>query len=114
MFGRRKRQPEFDGSAAPAGSASAGSAPDGSAPDGSAPDGSAPDGSAPAPAREKRDRLGSAMYRVLGPAAVQGALQGHSPEVRRAWKELQERNRQARREAAAGREADEPGSSPSL
>ena len=46
-----------------------------------------------------RKRLGSAMFYVLGPAAVDGALQGHSPEARAQWKSLVEANRRARAEA---------------
>ena len=39
------------------------------------------------------------MFYVFGPATVDGALQGHTPEARRAWKDLVENNRRARQEA---------------
>jgi hypothetical protein len=53
-----------------------------------------------------RDRMGSAMFYVLGPAAVEGALQGHSPEARAAWKSLVENNKRARAEAKRQDEID--------
>lgn len=57
----------------------------------------------------KSDRVGSAMFYVLGPATVQGALQGHDPRVRQAWKDLVARNKQAREDARRRRDADEAG-----
>jgi hypothetical protein len=61
-------------------------------------------------AAAKQDRIGSAMFYVLGPATVEGALQGHSPEARRAWKDLVENNKRARREARREPEPDDHGS----
>jgi hypothetical protein len=46
-----------------------------------------------------RDRLWSALLNVLGPASVDGAIQGHSPEARQAWKDLQESRKRVRDEA---------------
>jgi hypothetical protein len=50
------------------------------------------------------------MFYIFGPATVADALQGHSPQARRAWKELVENNKRARREAGRGQEPDGPGS----
>jgi hypothetical protein len=57
------------------------------------------DGTEPAKVPTKRDRVGSAMYTFFGPATVEGAIQGHSPEARQAWKDLLENNKRARAEA---------------
>jgi hypothetical protein len=55
----------------------------------------------------KRDRLSSAVFYVLGPATVEGALQGHSPEARAQWKHRLEMNKQAREEARRKRQSEE-------
>jgi len=44
-------------------------------------------------------RTERALLQVLGPAAVDGALQGHSPEARAQWKRVVEAGRRARAEA---------------
>jgi hypothetical protein len=54
-----------------------------------------------------RDRVGKAVFHVLGPAAVEGALQGHSPEARAHWKSRVEANKRAREEARRQRQSDE-------
>lgn len=39
-----------------------------------------------APQPRRRSRVGEWAYRIFGPAQVDNALQGHSPEAREAWK----------------------------
>jgi len=51
-----------------------------------------------------RARVESAVFQVLGPASVEGALQGHSPEARAHWRHLVETNKRARQEAKASAE----------
>jgi hypothetical protein len=46
----------------------------------------------PAPG-QPRSRIGEWMYRIFGPAQVDGALQGHSPEAREAWKKIAARKK---------------------
>lgn len=53
------------------------------------------------------DRTTRALLQVLGPAAVEGAIQGHSPEAREHWKRRVEENKRLRREAQLRRELDE-------
>jgi hypothetical protein len=45
------------------------------------------------------DRIEAAVLQIVGPATVDGAIQGHSPEARAAWKRRVEENRRVRREA---------------
>ena len=53
------------------------------------------------------DRIGAAVLQIVGPATVEGAIQGHSPEARAHWKHRVEENKRVRREARLQREADE-------
>jgi hypothetical protein len=53
---------------------------------------------------EQRDRLGSALFKILGPANVDGAIQGHSPEARKAWKDFLENQKRERDEARRQKE----------
>jgi hypothetical protein len=39
------------------------------------------------------------MFTVFGPAAVEGAIQGHSPEARAHWKNRVAANKRARAES---------------
>ena len=36
--------------------------------------------------KQPRSRFGELMYKIFGPAQVEGAIQGHSPEARESWK----------------------------
>ena len=47
---------------------------------------------------EDRGWVGRMLYKVLGPATVEGALQGHSPEAREHWKRMVQARKQAREE----------------
>ncbi|GGM70246.1 hypothetical protein ACFFX1_07265 [Dactylosporangium sucinum] len=42
----------------------------------------------------KRDRIGDFLFKIFGPATVEGAMQGWSPEAKAQWKRLQEANRE--------------------
>ena len=53
------------------------------------------------------ERIESAVLQIVGPATVEGAIQGHSPEARAAWKRRVEENKRLRREAALQREGDD-------
>jgi hypothetical protein len=61
-------------------------------------------------ARSERERGGSriesAMFTVFGPASVEGALQGHSPEARAHWKNRVAAEKRARAEASRQKAAD--------
>jgi len=48
--------------------------------------------------RSDRDRLGTFFFRIVGPATVEGALQGCSAEARDQWKRYRENARRADRE----------------
>jgi len=53
-------------------------------------------------AEPKRDRLGDFLFQIFGPANVQGAMQGWSPEAREQYKRMRQNQRRAaeeRREA---------------
>jgi hypothetical protein len=43
-----------------------------------------------------RSRFGEWAYRIFGPAQVDGAIQGHSPEARESWKRRVAARRQER------------------
>ncbi|GAA3456075.1 hypothetical protein [Dactylosporangium matsuzakiense] len=51
----------------------------------------------------KRDRVGTFFFRIFGPATVEGAIQGWSPEAQSQYKKMREAHKQAaaRRESAA-------------
>ena len=51
-------------------------------------------------------RIGSALFKFFGPAAVEGAIQGHSPEARAHWKNRVEAEKRARAEARRQKESD--------
>ena len=51
-------------------------------------------------ARLKKKRRGEWLFQIFGPPTVSGALQGHSPEAREAWKRRVEQERAARRRKA--------------
>jgi hypothetical protein len=55
------------------------------------------------------DRIDAAVLQIVGPASVEGAIQGHSPEARAHWQHRVEENKRVRREARLQREADERG-----
>lgn len=40
----------------------------------------------PSPEQPERSRWQEWMFKIFGPAQVEGAVQGHSPEAREAWK----------------------------
>ncbi|MET7419935.1 hypothetical protein [Dactylosporangium sp. NPDC005555] len=42
------------------------------------------------PAEPKKDRFGDAMFQVFGPATVEGAIQGWSPEAKAQYKRMRE------------------------
>ncbi|WP_170323495.1 hypothetical protein [Cryptosporangium phraense] len=44
-----------------------------------------------------RSRFGEWLFQIFGPPTVSGAIQGHSPEARAAWKRRVEQERAARR-----------------
>ena len=39
---------------------------------------------------ERRDRFGDFFFRIFGPATVEGAIQGWSPEAREQYKRMRE------------------------
>ncbi|MFI5956231.1 hypothetical protein [Cryptosporangium sp. NPDC051539] len=47
--------------------------------------------------RTPRSRFGEWLFQIFGPPTVSGAIQGHSPEARAAWKRRVEEERAARR-----------------
>jgi hypothetical protein len=53
------------------------------------------------------ERIEAAVLQIVGPATVDGAIQGHSPEARAHWKRRVEENKRVRREARVQREDDE-------
>ncbi|GAA2642443.1 hypothetical protein GCM10010399_90490 [Dactylosporangium fulvum] len=57
-------------------------------------------------ANAKRDRAGTFFFRIFGPATVEGALHGCSPEARQQWKQFRERIKAAEAER---RDEREPG-----
>jgi hypothetical protein len=61
-----------------------------------------------------RNRTIRALLQVLGPAAVEGAIQGHSPEAQAHWKRRVEENKRIRREAQLNREHDGRGTDTEL
>ena len=52
-------------------------------------------------AKAKRDRMGTFFFKIFGPATVEGAIQGWSPEANAQWKRMQEDARRAKRERDA-------------
>jgi hypothetical protein len=50
----------------------------------------------------RRSKVGEWAYRIFGPAQVDNAIQGHSPEARESWK----RRVAARKEEQARKRAD--------
>ena len=53
------------------------------------------------------ERIESAVLQIVGPATVEGAIQGHSPEARAAYKRRVAENKRVRREATLQREDDD-------
>jgi hypothetical protein len=51
----------------------------------------------------ERSRFGEWAYRIFGPAQVDGAIQGHSPEARESWKRRVAARRQEREDSARKR-----------
>ena len=51
--------------------------------------------------------IGRALFMALGPASVEGAIQGHSPEARAHWKMRVEANKRARAEARRQKESEQ-------
>ena len=49
----------------------------------------------------------SLVVQIVGPATVEGAIQGHSPEARAAYKRRVAENKRVRREATLQREDDD-------
>ncbi|MFG1927097.1 hypothetical protein [Cryptosporangium sp. NPDC048952] len=52
------------------------------------------------PKPKKERRRGAWLFQIFGPPTVKGAIQGHSPEAREAWKRRVEEERAARRRKA--------------
>ncbi|MEV4516669.1 hypothetical protein AB0K00_47925 [Dactylosporangium sp. NPDC049525] len=44
----------------------------------------------------KKDRMGNFFFQIFGPATVEGAIQGWSPEARNQYKQMRERQKAAR------------------
>ncbi|WP_327001818.1 hypothetical protein OHA72_42825 [Dactylosporangium sp. NBC_01737] len=44
----------------------------------------------------KKDRMGNFFFQIFGPATVEGAIQGWSPEAREQYKQMRERQKAAR------------------
>jgi hypothetical protein len=53
------------------------------------------------------ERIEAAVLQIVGPATVEGAIQGHSPEARAAYKRRVAENKRVRREASLQREDDD-------
>ncbi|MGI5239161.1 hypothetical protein [Dactylosporangium sp. CA-139066] len=49
-------------------------------------------------ARPKKDRVGNFLFRIFGPATVEGAIQGWSPEAREQYKRMRQNHRRAAEE----------------
>ncbi|MER7008026.1 hypothetical protein ABT297_33960 [Dactylosporangium sp. NPDC000555] len=52
----------------------------------------------------KKDRVGHFLFRIFGPATVEGAIQGWSPEAREQYKRLRENQKRAAEERRRARE----------
>ena len=48
------------------------------------------------PPQVKKDRMGNFFFQIFGPATVEGAIQGWSPEARELYKPMRERQKAAR------------------
>ena len=44
----------------------------------------------------KKDRMGNFFFQIFGPATVEGAIQGWSPEAREQYKQMRQRQKAAR------------------
>ncbi|WP_433607708.1 hypothetical protein ACQP2P_33530 [Dactylosporangium sp. CA-139114] len=54
---------------------------------------------------EKKDRLGTFFFRIFGPATVEGAIQGWSPQARDQYKKMRENQRRAAAERRAAEDS---------
>jgi len=50
--------------------------------------------------KEKKDRMGNFFFQIFGPATVEGAIQGWSPQAREQYKQMRERQKHAAGEAS--------------
>ncbi|GAA4257721.1 hypothetical protein [Dactylosporangium darangshiense] len=46
----------------------------------------------------KKDRVGAFLFQIFGPATVEGAIQGWSPEAREQYKRMRENQKRAAEE----------------
>ncbi|MEV0132983.1 hypothetical protein AB0H83_31535 [Dactylosporangium sp. NPDC050688] len=48
--------------------------------------------------KPKKDRVGHFFFQIFGPATVEGAIQGWSPQARDQYKQMRERQKRAAEE----------------
>ncbi|HTJ40056.1 MAG TPA: hypothetical protein VL738_43205 [Dactylosporangium sp.] len=53
----------------------------------------------------KKDRVGTFLFQIFGPATVEGAIQGWSPEAREQYKRMRENQKRAAEERRGAAEA---------
>jgi hypothetical protein len=66
-------------------------------------------GSEPGKSRSRRDRVSEWLFKVFGPATVEGAVTGNTPQAREHWKrrvEAAKREREQQRQARADQTGD--------
>ncbi|WP_433060563.1 hypothetical protein [Dactylosporangium sp. CS-033363] len=51
----------------------------------------------------KKDRMGTFFFRIFGPATVEGAIQGWSPQAQNQYKQMRENQKRAAAERRATR-----------
>ncbi|WP_433219312.1 hypothetical protein ACQP00_14855 [Dactylosporangium sp. CS-047395] len=49
----------------------------------------------------KKDRMGNFFFRIFGPATVEGAIQGWSPQAQNQYKQMRENQKRAAAERRA-------------
>ncbi|WP_432992881.1 hypothetical protein [Dactylosporangium sp. CA-233914] len=56
--------------------------------------------------REKKDRLGDFLFKIFGPATVEGAMQGWSPQAQAQYKQMCANQKRAAEEARRAQEQE--------